>query len=207
MPPPDPMSAARASRHDEPSDWSGSEGTADEPKTYVTFELSAQGFAIDVENVREILDVQPVSRLPNAPGDVLGLIDIRGEKIAVVDLAGRLGMATENCAADSRIIVFELSAGNASPTAIGVIADRVLSVVEITDAAIEATPKTLTSWDDSAMRGVTRIAGALTMVLDLAAVFRLEAADTQDPFDFSEHASDARAGEQESGRSTCLSLT
>jgi len=144
-------------------------GGAAEPRTYVTFELAGQDFAVDVTHVREILDLQPIAALPNAPGDLLGMVDVRGEGIAVVDLPGKLGLRGGTSAEDSRILVFEL--GAEPPTPVGVIADRVLSVIEIPEAEIERTPRAMTRWDAAVMRGVARIGGRLTMVLALDGLF------------------------------------
>ncbi|MFN3613726.1 MAG: chemotaxis protein CheW, partial [Rubrimonas sp.] len=79
-----------------------------EPSTYVTFELAGQVFAVDVAHVREVLDMQPIARLPNAAGDVLGMIDVRGESIAVIDLPSRLGIMRSEAEADARIVVLEM---------------------------------------------------------------------------------------------------
>lgn len=160
--------------------WSTDDaGIAAEPQTYVTFELSGQVFATDVANVREILDLQPIARLPNAPGDILGMIDVRGEAIAVIDLPARLGLHGGLDGGEGRILVFEFGE---SGGAVGVIADRVLSVVEIHDGDIEAAPSAMTRWDASSVRGVARVAGKLTLLL---ALDRLFADGARDPFDFS----------------------
>lgn len=151
-----------------------------EPQTYVTFELAGQAFAAAVGHVREILDMQPIARLPNAPGDLLGMIDVRGEGIAVIDLPARLGLNGGADDGEGRIMVFEFGASGAA--AVGVIADRVLSVVEIQDDGIEAAPSAMTRWDSASVRGVTRVGGRLTLLL---ALDRLFADDARDPFDFS----------------------
>ncbi len=151
----------------------------EDPVTYLSFELASQVFAADVRNVREILDLQPVTHLPNASHDLLGMIDVRGEGIAVLDLCSRLGLRGNDAVDGGRIIVFEL--GNAPSTPIGVLADRVLGVVEIGSTAIEAAPETMTSWDGSAVSGIARVGGALTMVLNLN---RLFGTSVDNPFDF-----------------------
>ncbi len=154
------------------------EAAAAEPRTYVTFELAGQVFAVDVTDVREILDLQPIARLPNAPGELLGMIDVRGEGVAVMDLPGRLGLSSGTGAEDGRIVVFELGAAR---TPLGVIADRVLNVVEIAEADVEPAPSAMTRWDAQSMSGVARVAGRLTMLL---ALDRLFDGDAPGPFDF-----------------------
>lgn len=153
--------------------------TMREPHTYVTFELAGQIFAVDVADVREILDLQPISLLPNAPPDLLGMIDVRGEGIAVIDLPSRLGLMSQNSPQDSRIVVFEL--GSAPRKLVGVIADQVLSVVAIADTDIEPSPEAMTHWQPGAMTGVARIDGQLIMMLALDQLF---GTNLPGPFDF-----------------------
>ncbi|RNF33324.1 chemotaxis protein CheW [Paracoccus methylarcula] len=150
-----------------------------EPHTYVTLELAGQVFAVDVGNVREILDLQPISRLPNAPADLLGMIDVRGEGIAVIDLPSQLGLMHQANPEDARIVVFELGPEPRKP--IGVIADRVLSVVAIAKADIEPAPDAMSRWRSDAMIGVARIDGQLTMMLALDRLFGVAASGL---FDF-----------------------
>lgn len=162
-------------------DWEPGDDNAQtaEPHTYVTFELAGQIFAVDVANVREILDLQPISRLPNAPADLLGMIDVRGEGIAVIDLPSHLGLMHQANPGDGRIVVFELGADRRKP--VGVIADHVLSVVAIADADIEPAPDAMTRWRSDAMIGVARVDGQLTMMLALDRLFTGAASG---PFDF-----------------------
>lgn len=162
--------------------WAAAEDigtTAHEPRTYVTFELAEQIFAVDVADVREILDLQPISKLPNAPPDLLGMIDVRGEGIAVIDLPSRLGLMSQNSPKDSRIVVFELGASPRKP--VGVIADQVLSVVAIVETDIEPSPEAMTHWQPGAMTGVARVEGQLIMMLALDQLF---GTNVPGPFDF-----------------------
>lgn len=142
------------------------------PGTYVAIALGDQLCAIDVRAVREILDLQPMSQLPNAPPELLGLIDLRGQSIPVVDLALRLGVPRSMDEAGGRILVVE---GNAGEPPLGLLVDRVESVLEIESDAVEARPETLPGWDGSAVAGVTRLNGRLTLLLAQSAVFGEEA--------------------------------
>ncbi len=138
-------------------------------RNYLTFTIGGETFAVEVRHVREVLDLQPVTQLPNAPGEVVGMIDVRGESVAVVDLGARLGMMRERDEI-GRIVVFEMGA-EARP--IGAVADRVLDVVEIPEAAVEPTPQTATGWRPEAVVGVARVGGAMAMLLDVDGLFGL----------------------------------
>jgi purine-binding chemotaxis protein CheW len=168
---------------DVPDSWAtdGAELNVAEPLTCLTFDLSGQIFAVDVIHVREILDMQPISALPNAGSDLLGMIDVRGEGIALIDLASRLGMMRTDGAEHSRIIVLEIGTTGAQ-VPVGVIADRVVSVVELAEADIEPPPMTLVRWDGDAVRGVVRLSGQIVMLLQLTSLFD---AEPPGPFDFS----------------------
>ena len=147
--------------------------------TYVTFDLGNQTFAADVSDVREILDMQPVSPLPNASCELLGMIDVRGEGLAVLDLMDRLGMQGSSDETTKRIIVLELGKEPRRP--FGIVADHVRNVVEIAADQIDRPPEVPGNWNSSALDGVTRLDGALVYLLSLG---RLLNANQPGPFDF-----------------------
>lgn len=155
-------------------------GEDEEARTYLAFDLAGQIFAADVQYVREILDHQPITRLPNASPELLGMIDIRGEAVAVIDLSGRLSLGHREAGAEGRIVVFTQDRGGGAP--IGVVAERVRGVIEIGGNEIEPAPDTMSGWDGSAVKGIARIGGALAMVLQMEGLFGNVA---KDPFDFS----------------------
>lgn len=129
--------------------------------TCLTFRLGGQYFAVSVAPVREILDEQRVAILPDAPPDVVGLIDVRGESVMVMDVSHRLGVRTQ-AEADRRIIVLERPGRDRRP--VGVLAEQVLSVIEMPAAAIEAIEQTQGA--PGLVRGVARVEGQLVIVLD-----------------------------------------
>lgn len=152
---------------------------ADLAATYVTFDLGAQTLATDVRDVREILDMQLVAPLPNAGMELLGMIDVRGEGLAVLDLQGKLGLSADPESPDRRIIILEIGSETRAP--IGIIADRVRNVIEIPPERIEPAPAALGTWDASVLEGVARLEGRLVFVLCFS---KLLAGDMRGPFDF-----------------------
>ncbi len=149
-------------------------------KTYVTFDIATQSLAADVVVVREILDMQSVAELPNARSDILGMIDVRGEGIAVIDLQERLGLRGDSASQTRKIIVLEIGDDHSKKT-VGIIADRVRNVLEIADDRIEKTPSVPGNWDPVAMEGVARLEGRLVYVLSFD---RLLGEERAGPFDF-----------------------
>lgn len=153
-------------------------GEPSAPRTCVTLEFGDQAFAIDVGIVREILDYRQITPLPNAPADLLGMIDLRGESIAVIDPTARLGLRSASLN-PQRIIVLEPDADTRD--AVGVIAERVLSVIECPTDMIEPVPETMTGWTCDGVLGVLRVSGRQTILLDLAQIIRK---DQHRAFDF-----------------------
>jgi purine-binding chemotaxis protein CheW len=168
-------SAPRPGASEETADRSLDSG--EEPQTFLTFSLGGQYFALSVDPVREILDEQPVATLPEAPADVVGLIDVRGEGVIVVDISHRLGVVAA-AHSNRRIVVLERPGADGRP--VGVFADQVLSVVEIGVEGIEPPPRTGPE-NTTLLCGVARLGGQLVMVLDHR---RLLWAQTDDIFDF-----------------------
>lgn len=141
--------------------------------TFVIFMMGGQRFAVSVSRVRAILDLQPVYRLPNAPHGCDGVIDVRGESIPLIDLAGGLGIHGQAGEAedDSRIIVFEtIAAANRPAIANGVVADKVLNVATIYQSNIEAPPKGATGLHATGtVVGLARMDGELVAILNIDA--------------------------------------
>jgi purine-binding chemotaxis protein CheW len=134
--------------------------------TCVTFDLAGQRFAVDVADVREILDRHEIARMPGIGGDA-GVIDNRGESVPIIDLAARLGLAGGEAEGDeTRIIVFEQRDGAGGARPVGVVADRVLNVCEIAATDIEPPPE---SGEGGAIAGLLRLEGRLVFLLRLQA--------------------------------------
>ena len=148
------------------------EGLGDAESTFLTFDLDGQTFAVAVLRVREILDTQPLTRLPNSPHDVLGVIDVRGESVPVVDLTSRLGIGSAIHGPDTRMIVFEFEHRGKGACPVGVLADRVRDVCRIDPGDIEAAPDIgVGGIDRDLILGLCRRDGALIVVIDLVQAF------------------------------------
>ena len=143
----------------------------DHAATYVTFDLAGQTFGVDVRNVREILDCVQVAVIPNAPPEIEGMIDIRGESIPIMDLSSRLGLHRLGGDRDTRIIVFELQR-DSGPWAVGVLAEQVRDVTQIASGQIEPPPNLGSSGlGRSNLSGLARQNDLLILLLDVARVF------------------------------------
>lgn len=139
--------------------------------TYVTFDLGGQVLGVEVQHVREILDTVAVSRLPNTPREIEGVIDIRGESIPIVDMGSRLGLPRAEEGEETRIIVFEIIQDDVVRP-VGVLADKVRDVTEIWQEELERPPVVVgTNWDSGLLAGFARHADLLILLLNLNRVF------------------------------------
>ncbi len=137
---------------------------------YVTLGVDGDRYAAPVSRVREILDLRPIARLPRAPAELLGVIDVRGRSIPVVDLRCLLGLPPGLDDVQTRILVLHVGRrgdDGGGPTTVGLKADRVFEVAPLDDDALEAPPDGGARWRLEAVAGVARRNGAFVTVLDL----------------------------------------
>lgn len=135
-------------------------------RQYVTLGIDGEVFAVAVEQVEEILDLRPISHVPNAPACLLGMIDMRGRTVPVIDLRVKLGLPPAPPTPQTRIVVLDVTAGGRS-LGLGLVADRVFEVAELDGGTLEAPPDIGLRWRSDYIRGVGRRGSALVIVLDL----------------------------------------
>ncbi len=133
---------------------------------YVTLGVADELFAAPVEKVQEILDMRPIARLPQAPDTLLGMIDVRGQGIPVVDLRLTLGLPAAPDTENTRIIVLALT-GQDADLRLGLRADRVFEVTILDDDALDPAPAVGGAWSGHCIAGIGRRNGRFVTVLDL----------------------------------------
>lgn len=139
-------------------------------RQYVTMGIDGEIFAAEVERVREILDMRPVSRIPNAPAFLMGMIDVRGQGVVVIDLRVKLGLPAVAPTDDTRIVVTEIDvAGHTRP--MGLVADTVFEVTPLEEQTLEPPPEVGIRWRSDYIRGIGRRGGAFVIIFDLARLF------------------------------------
>ncbi len=137
-----------------------------ETRQFLTFGVDRECFGLPIEHVREILDMRPISRLPNAPPDVVGLIDVRGAGLLVVDLRAKFGFPPTEATNRTRIIVVDAAIEGKS-LGVGLVADCVFAVSDLSGAALDPPPSMGSRWRAEFVVGVGRENGAFVIVLDL----------------------------------------
>lgn len=144
-------------------------GTSTESQ-FVTFSLENEVFAVPVEVVREILDHEEAFKIPHGPEYLLGLRDVRGQGVPVVDLRLRLGMTKTEKTPHTRILVLDVQIG-AKMLTLGLVADRVYEVTPFRSDEIEGAPDIGVRWRSDYIAGVVRRNGSFVVIVDLARLF------------------------------------
>lgn len=126
-------------------------------------------FAAPVTKVLEILDMQPIAGMPLAPPHLLGMTDVRGKSVPVVDLARCLGMPHTADTEDTRIVVLNVLSNGAAST-MGVRTDKVVEVTTLDHEALEPPPLESSSTVQG-IAGIGRRHGQFVTVLDVDRLF------------------------------------
>lgn len=126
-----------------------------------TFFLDGLFYGIDVIRVQEVIRYQEMTRVPLAPGDVRGLINLRGQIVTAVDMRRRVGLPDRGGDALPMNVVIRTEDGAAS-----LLVDEIGDVIEVSDASFEAAPNTVPAGLRAVMRGVFKLDKQLLIELD-----------------------------------------
>lgn len=146
-----------------------------ETRQYMTFKLGEELFAIDVAQVREVLEVSQITKVPTAPPYMLGLVNVRGQATPVVDLRLRFGLAKVPHTVNTRIIVMELNL-DGEAAVLGGLADSVHEVIDLEPGNIDPPPRIAMRWRTDFIRGMGKRGDDFIIILDVDAVFSSEEA-------------------------------
>jgi len=127
-------------------------------------------FALDVSQVREILDSTRITKIPRAPEFMRGVINVRGSVVPVVDMRLKFGMEAVENTSHTRIIVLELAQDGETIT-LGALADSVKDVIELSRGQIEAPPKIGSRWKTEFIKGIGKRNDEFIILLDIDRIF------------------------------------
>lgn len=136
---------------------------------FVTFSLGDEAFAVPVTVVREILDHEEAFHIPDGPGYLLGLRDVRGQGVPVIDLRRRLGLQATEVTPNTRMLVLDIPLSDRVLT-LGMMADRVHEVTSFRQDEIEPPPDIGRSWRSEYITGVARRERDFVVLLNLASL-------------------------------------
>jgi purine-binding chemotaxis protein CheW len=133
---------------------------------YLTLGLAEETFGISIRNVREILDMRPISKLPHAPDFLVGMIDVRGAGYPIVDLRTKLDLPKVRVTEATRIIILDVPMEERL-VGVGFIADCVFEVTDIDESQIEPPPSVGGAWKSDYLAGIGRKGETFVMIFDL----------------------------------------
>ncbi len=137
---------------------------------YLTFTLADEVFAVDVARVREILEMPSITKVPQVPDFMRGVINLRGCVAPVIDLRLKFGMQETAQTVNTCIIVVEVTM-DGETTILGALADSVQEVIEMESSQIEAAPHIGTHLNTEFIKGMGKHDGRFVMILDIDKVF------------------------------------
>ena len=137
---------------------------------YLTFKLADEVFALDVAKVREILEITSITKVPQTPAFMRGVINLRGSVVPVIDMRLKFGMSPIEQTVNTCIIVVEISM-DGDTTVLGALADSVQEVVEMEPDSIEPAPHIGTRLNTEFIKGMGKVDGRFVMILDIDRVF------------------------------------
>jgi purine-binding chemotaxis protein CheW len=129
---------------------------------WVTFMLEGEKYGINVMQVREVLRDIEIAPVPGAPDYVLGIINLRGNVVTVIDTRSRFGLSTREANEESRIIIIE----NNDQT-LGLLVDSIAEVADILKSQIEITPNVGNDDSSKYIQGVHSRDGELLILVSV----------------------------------------
>lgn len=132
---------------------------------FVTFSAGNQSFSLEITQVREIRRWSPVTAIPHAPIEVLGVMNLRGSVIPIYDLAARFGLGAT--AENPRNVIVVAMHGNQT---VGLLVEAVSEILSVSRDMIQDTPDIRSDVARQSITGVIPINEGMTRVIDLGAV-------------------------------------
>ncbi|AMV72002.1 chemotaxis protein CheW [Desulfuromonas carbonis] len=138
-------------------------------RQWLTFSLGAEDYALDIQQISEIIKPREVTEIPRAPDFVLGVVSLRGIIVPIFDLGRRLRLAPAELSPVSRIIVCHGEGRSA-----GLLVDRINQVIRLPERSLEPPPSVLAGLDRDLLTGVGRYQERMYILLHLPSVLNAE---------------------------------
>ena len=135
---------------------------ANEALRWVTFRLENEKYGINVMQVQEVLRVTEIAPVPGAPSYVLGIINLRGNVVTVIDTRNRFGLSPSEPDDSSRVVIIE-----SDEQVVGIMVDSVAEVVDLNSSDIETAPNVGTEESAKFIQGVASHDNELLILVDL----------------------------------------
>lgn len=138
-------------------------------RQWLTFSLGSEDYALDIQQISEIIKPREVTEIPRAPDFVLGVVSLRGMIVPIFDLGRRLRLAPAELSPVSRIIVCRGEGRSA-----GLLVDRINQVIRLPERSLEPPPSVLAGLDRELLSGVGRYQERMYILLHLPSVLDAE---------------------------------
>ncbi|MBI5523611.1 MAG: purine-binding chemotaxis protein CheW [Desulfarculus sp.] len=133
---------------------------------YLTFDLAEEEYGLEILRVREIIGMMEITPVPRTPDYVLGVINLRGKVIPVIDLRLKFGLPYKDPDDRTCVIVVEVMSEGAT-VQMGIVVDRVNEVVDVKGAEVEPTPNFGVSLDTTFILGMAKVGNKVKILLDI----------------------------------------
>jgi len=137
---------------------------------YLTFTLDDEVFGLAIGKVREVLDFTTVSRVPQTPAYMRGVINLRGSVVPVMDMRLKFGMTRTVKTVNTCIVIAEINI-DGETTVLGALADSVKEVLDLEPDEIEPSPKIGTKLNTEFIQGMGKHNEEFIIILDIDKVF------------------------------------
>lgn len=151
----------------------GVKAASEKEGKYLTFVLAGEEYGIGILKVKEIIGMMAITMVPQTPGYIKGVINLRGKVIPVVDLRLKFGMAATDYTERTCIIVVEIG-DKSDRVLIGIVVDSVSEVLNIRAGDIEETPNFGTRLQTDYILGMAKAGGGIKILLDIDQVLHAE---------------------------------
>lgn len=141
-----------------------------EATQYLTFKLDQELFALEIGKVREVLDFTSITKVPQTPDYMRGVINLRGSVVPVLDLRLKFDMACAESTVNTCIIIVEVAMEGES-VVMGAMADAVQEVLDLEPGQIEPPPRLGTRLNTGFIKGMGKHGGNFIIILDIDKVF------------------------------------
>jgi len=142
----------------------------DKVLTYLSFLLDDEYFAVDVTKVLTILEIKPITKVPNSPEYMSGVINLRGNVLPVIDMRIKFGMTPIVFTKNTCIVVLSVNIED-EPVQLGILVDAIDRVTEIKEKEIEPVPTIGTKYKTEFIHGLYKLKDGFILLLDINLIF------------------------------------
>lgn len=145
----------------------------DEPQQYLTFMLGAEVFAINILNIKEIIEYGQLTEVPRMPSFIRGVINLRGAVVPVIDLGARFGKEAASISRRTCVVIIEVE-HEGEQQVVGVMVDAVNAVLDIAADQIEPAPNFGANIRSEFIQGMGKITGKFIIILNVNHVLSMD---------------------------------